>query len=233
MARPRLFLVPQWTDVEWTIRPLLEEWAEVASYDPAQASERGPVSRESLVELGLEELDGLGWDSYFIAGDTFGTGTAARIAHARRDDVRGVALGHACASWDMDGDRAPIRRELWEAMAQLMRRDVDSFVRYGITQLTQGSFDEAVARRMVERVPTEQLEAVWTLIRDEREPIGELLAETGRPLMLAKHDGCLMFTDEGFDDLRASFPDARTLVAVRAPCADEGFARALREFCDG
>ena len=233
MERPRLFLVPQWTDVEWTIRPLLEEWAEVASYDPAQASQHGPVSRDSLVELGLEKLDGLRWDGYFIAGDTFGTGTAARIARTRRDAVRGVALGHAAASWEMDGDRAPIRRELWEAMAQLMHRDVESFVRYGITQLTQGSFDEDVARRMVERVPTEHLEAVWTLIRDEREPIAELLAEIDRPLLLAKHEGCLMFTDEGFEDLRAAFPDARTIAAARAPCADEGFARALREFCEG
>jgi hypothetical protein len=233
VARPRLFLVPQWTEVEWTIRPQLEEWAEVASYDPARASQRGRVSRVALVELGLEELDALGWDRYFIAADTFGTGTAARIARARRDHVQGVALGHAAASWDMEGDRAPIRRELWEAMAQLMRQDVDSFVRYGITQLTQGSFDDEVARRMVERVPTERLESVWMLIKDEREPIGELLAETDRPLLLAKHEGCLMFTDEGFEELRAAFPEAMTVSAANAPCADEAFARALREFCDG
>jgi hypothetical protein len=233
VSAPRLFLVPQWTDVEWTIRPRLEEWAEVASYDPARAAERGPVTRESLVELGLEQLDALGWDSFFIAADTFGTGTAMRIVRTRRDDVRGVALGHACASWDMEGERAPVRKELWEAMAQLMHQDLDSFVRYGITQLTQGSFDEDVSRQMVERVPTEHLEAVWTLIREHPEPIGELLAETERPLLLAKHDGCLMFTDEGFDDLRAAFPDACTMTVAKAPCADEEFARALREFCDG
>jgi hypothetical protein len=233
VARPRLFLVPQWSDVEWTVRPLLEEWAEVASYDPAQVSERGPVTRKSLVELGLEVLDGLGWDSYFIAGDTFGTGTAARIARVRRDAVRGVALGHAAGSWEMDGDRAPVRRELWEAMAQLVRQDMDSFVRYGITQLTQGSFDEEVSRRMVERVPTEHLEAVWQLISDQPEPIRELLDEIDRPLLLAKHDGCLMFTDEGFEDLRAAFPEARAVTTARAPCADEAFADALREFCGG
>jgi hypothetical protein len=40
VAGPRLFLVPQWTDDERTIRPL------------------------------LEELDGLGWDGYFIVGDS-------------------------------------------------------------------------------------------------------------------------------------------------------------------
>ncbi|MGH2960949.1 MAG: hypothetical protein ACRDL3_01960 [Solirubrobacterales bacterium] len=153
MARPRLFLVPLWTEVEWTIRPHLDEWAEVASFDPAMAAERGPPSRESLVAVGLEKLDELGWDGYFIAADTFGTATAAQIARARRSHVQGLALGHACRSWDMEGDRAPVRKELWEAMAQLMRQDVDSFLRYGITQLTQGSFDEDVSRQMVERVP--------------------------------------------------------------------------------
>jgi hypothetical protein len=223
--------MPQWTDAEWTIRPLLEEWAEVGTCDPALAAEHGPVTRRSLVDVGLRRLDELGWRSFFIASDTFGTATAARIARDRRDSVEGIAIGHACPSWDLEGDRAPLRKELWEAMAQLMRQDVDSFIRYGITQLTQGAFDEDVARQMVERVPADNLEAVWMLVRDEHEPIGELLAEADRPLLLAKHEGCLMFTDEGFDDIVAAFPDARTIAAERPPCADERFARALREFC--
>ena len=66
-----------------------------------------------------------------MVGDTFGTATAVRIAHARRDAVQGIALGHASLSWDMDADRAPLNRELWEAMAQLMGQDATSFVRYG------------------------------------------------------------------------------------------------------
>ena len=230
MSGPRLFLVPQLTEVEWTIRPLLEEWAEVASYDPARAVEGGPVRREALVEAGLERLEDLGWVRFLVIGDTFGTATAVRIAHARQDSVDGIALGHACLSWDMEGDRAPINNELWAAMAQLMSQDVNSFVRYGITQLTQGSYDEEVARQMVERVPAGQLEALWTMIRDQREPIGELLGEIDRPLLLAKHEGCLMFTDVGFEDARAEFPSARTVAVERAPSADEGFATALQEF---
>jgi hypothetical protein len=83
---------------------------------------------------------------------------------------------------------------------------------------------------MVERVPAGQLEALWNMIRDQREPIGELLGEIDRPLLLAKHEGCLMFTDAGFEDVRAEFPSARTVAVERAPSADEGFARALREF---
>ena len=33
MDRPRVLLVPTLTEVEWKIRPLIEEWAEVASFD--------------------------------------------------------------------------------------------------------------------------------------------------------------------------------------------------------
>jgi hypothetical protein len=229
----RLFLVPQLSEVEWTIRPLLEEWGEVASYDPARATERGPVSRASLVDAGLEQLERQGWDRFFLVGDTFGCGTAVRIAEARRDAVEGIALGHACPSWDMDGDRAPVNSELWAAMAQLMDQDVSSFVRYGITQLTQGSFDEEVAQQMVERVPPGQLQALWSLIRDQPEPMREMLREIDAPLLLAKHEGCLMFTEEGFEGICAAFPFAHTVAVERAPCADEGFARSLREFCSG
>jgi hypothetical protein len=232
VARTRLFLVPQLTEVEWTIRPLLEEWAEVASYDPARSVRPGAVSREAFVEAGLARLDEQGWERFFVVGDTFGTATAVRIAHARREAVQGVALGHASLSWDMEGERAPLNRELWEAMAQLMGQDATSFVRYGITQLTQGAYDDEVAQQMVERVPPGELEATWTMIRHSREPMGRLLTEIDAPLLLAKHEGCLMFTEVGFEDVRAEFPDAHMAAVEKAPSADEGFAQALREFCD-
>jgi hypothetical protein len=233
MSEPRLFLVPTWTELEWSIRPRLEEWADVASYDPIRSDPPNAMSRESFVNRGLENLEGLGWDGFFVVGDTFGTATAVRIAHARRDSVQGTALGHACLSWDMDGDRAPVKRELWHAMAQLMSQDADSFVRHGLTQITQGSYDEDLARRMVERVPSECMHAAWAMIGEQREPMGELLHELDRPLLLAKHEGCLVFTDEGFEDARATFPDARTVVVNKPPSADDDFAGALREFCAG
>jgi len=181
----------------------------------------------------LDVLDRLGWDGFFVVGDTFGTATAVRIAHARRDSVQGIALGHACLSWDMDGDRAPVKRELWHAMAQLMSQDAASFVRHGLTQITQGSYDEDLAHRMVERVPSECMHAAWAMIGEHREPMGDLLREIDRPLLLAKHEGCLVFTDEGFEDARAAFPDARTIVVEKPPSADDDFPGALRELCDG
>jgi hypothetical protein len=229
----RLFLVPQWTEAEWTIRPLLEEWAEVASYDPADAIAGGAVNRDRLVDAGLDTLERLGWDRFYVVGDTFGTATAVRIARARRDDALGIALGHASLDWGMEGERAVLNRELYAAMSQLISQDAASFIRYGITQLTQGGYDEEVARAMVERVPAGQLREAWDIIRDHPEPIGDLLRELDLPLLLAKHDGCLMFTDAGFEDVSAAFPSARTVSVGRPPSADEEFARALREFCSG
>lgn len=231
MSRPRLFLVPIWTELEFTIRPQLEEWAEVASFDPAQAAAPDELSRDKLVAAGLEELERLGWEEFFIVSDTFGTATAARIAHARRHAVRGVALGHASLSWDMDGDRPPVQRELWAALEQLMSQDSKSFVRHGLTQITQGSYDEALAEEMVRRGPVESMRAIWALTDEQHEPIGELLREIDGPLLLAQHKGCLVFTDEGFDDLLAAFPDARSVITSRAPAGDQAFAAALQDFC--
>jgi pimeloyl-ACP methyl ester carboxylesterase len=232
-ARPRLFLVPQWAPAEWTIQPRLTEWAEVASYDYAAAIEEETVTRELFVDTGLAQLDELGWERFFVVGDTFGTATAARIARERREHVEGVALGHASLSYGMDGERPVINRELWAAMSQLISQDAGAFIRYGITQLTQGGYDEDVAQQMVDRVPAGQMQAAWNLIRDEHEPIGEMLREIDRPLLLAKHDGCLMFTDAGFEDASAAFPSAPTVSVGRPPSADERFAEALREFCLG
>lgn len=203
----------------------------MASFDSIRSSDPAEVSREAFVVRGLEELERLGWEEFHVVGDTFGTATAARIAHARREAVRGLALGHACLSWDMHGERAPVKQELWAAMAELMRRDATSFVRHGLTQLTLGSYDEELAQRMTERIPSHCMQAAWAMIGERREPIGELVAELDQPLLLAKHEGCLVFTDEGFEDAAARFPDARTVAVERPPSADEGFADALRDFC--
>ncbi|MGZ8667343.1 MAG: hypothetical protein ACXWZM_09570 [Solirubrobacterales bacterium] len=37
MSRPRVLLMPSLTEVEWRTRPLIEEWAEVASFDPTRS----------------------------------------------------------------------------------------------------------------------------------------------------------------------------------------------------
>ena len=46
MARPRLFLVCEFTELQWAIKPQLEEWADVVSYDlPGVGTEPGRAHR--------------------------------------------------------------------------------------------------------------------------------------------------------------------------------------------
>ncbi len=93
-------------------------------------------------------------------------------------------------------------------------------------------FNEQFVDQMLERVPVSYVRATWELLSAEHEPIGELMSGLDRPLLLAKHDGCLMFGDEGFEDVIAAFPEAQTVVTEKAPSADPGFAEALRSFSE-
>jgi hypothetical protein len=51
-------------------------------------------------------------------------------------------------------------------------------------------------------------------------------------MVLAKHEGCLMSTDEGFEDAVAALPEAETVVLSDAPSVDPGFADAIRGLCE-
>ena len=64
------------------------------------------------------------------------------------------------------------------------------------------------------------------------EPIGELLRQLDKPLLLVKHDGCLVFTAEGYEDAAAAFPTADKASIPKAPSASDDFAAALRDFCN-
>jgi hypothetical protein len=59
-----------------------------------------------------------------------------------------------------------------------------------------------------------------------------MVKEYGGPLLLAQHVGCLSFTDEGFRDAVAAFPDARVLRVPDAPNVRPEFVDALRQFCE-
>jgi hypothetical protein len=118
-------------------------------------------------------------------------------------------------------------------VTQLLRSDYDSFVRYGLTQFTQGGFDEDTAGRMVERFPPMEIATrVWEMNIVRPEAIADLLGQLDKPMLLAKHEGCLVFTPEGYDDLVSSFPDADTVTVEKATSASEEFAAALRDFCE-
>jgi len=51
------------------------------------------------------------------------------------------------------------------------------------------------------------------------------------PMLFAQHDGCLMFTAEGYADAIAAFPAAITLSTSEKPSASPAFAEALHSFC--
>ena len=241
MARPRILLCPQFTEVEWTIAPRLAEWAEVATFDaPGVGDEPRPggdperFDREMVVQRGLQEVERLGWDSYFVAGDAWGTATAVRLAAARPESVLGLALGHACLSYEREGPRPAVNKEVTAAMTQLLRSDYDSFVRYGMTQFTQGAFDEETSERIVARFPPMEIASkVWEMNIDRVEPVGEMLGKLEVPILLAKHEGCLVFTDEGYEDAVRALPEARRTSVARASSASDEFAAALRDFCEG
>lgn len=234
MPRPRILLVPEFTELTWTIKPALEEWADVASFDPPGiGAEPGTVGRESVIRRGLRMLDELGWEEYFLAADFWGNASAIAIAADRPAAVRGLALGHATLSFRRAGARPPINAEVHAALSQLILQDAESFIRHGIVQATQGSVDEELAGRMVERFPKDSMEAGWDALTEEldfEEEFRSLAVDT--PLLLGRHHECLMSTEEGFEDAAVAFPDALTVITPQACCAAPDFAVSMRALCD-
>src|SRR6476659_946959 len=131
MDRPRLLLVPQLTELEWLIKPRLEEWADVASFDaPGVGSEPGADSftSEAVAARGLEELDRRGWDRCVVVADEFGVAAAACLVETSPDVVEAMALGHARISNELDGERAPLNREVHAGLGTLMKADTRTFI---------------------------------------------------------------------------------------------------------
>ncbi len=234
MSRPRLLLFPGVTELEWVIRPNLEQWADVATFDLPGVGAEPPVERldrQAIIDRSLRELDRRGWDSYILVADAPALPTAVRIALARPGSVEAMALGHACLVHRMDGERPTVNREVAEAFGQLARNDWGNFVRHGLVQVTAGSIGDELAARMLERVPIEIGREVWEMNLRDPEPFGDLIREVGVPLLFAKHEGCLGHTDEGFEDAVAAFPEARAVSVPTAPSVSAEFAEALRQFC--
>jgi pimeloyl-ACP methyl ester carboxylesterase len=236
MDRPHVLLVPTLTEVEWKIKPLLQEWAEVASFDaPGVGNEpTTALTPEAIVARGVEEIDRRGWERCVIVGDEAGAAQATHIAGARPAATRALVLGHATLTFGRDGPRRPLNGELFDALVQLAHTDYRSYVR-ALCQLTQHAYDDELADRYMERVSQEvalgYLEHL--LPRMETERLEPILGSLGVPMLLVQHRGCLGWTAEGFEDAVAAFPDATTgSVEIKASC-DPRFAELIREFCEG
>src|SRR5205823_9906072 len=131
------------------------EWVEVVFFDAFGVSVEPlepTLRREAIVRRGLTELDRCGWDSCVLVADGFSGAVAIHLAERWLGSVEGLALGHARLSNSVEGKRAPVNREVWEALGQLLQRDYRAFVRHAISQVTKGSFGQDLADRMLERI---------------------------------------------------------------------------------
>jgi pimeloyl-ACP methyl ester carboxylesterase len=234
--RPRVLLVPTLTEIEWKVAALIAEWAEVATFDVPGVGDEPAAEKltvDAIVGRGLEEVDARGWLRYVVAGDEHGAFAATRLAAARPQAVAGLALGHACLEYRATGDRAPINGEVMSAFARLATVDYPTYVRH-LTQLTQDAYDDELANEYLRRVPHElTLELPSVIAELASEPLEPLLRNLGVPLFLVKHEGCLGWTDEGYEDAVAAFPEAATLTTANKSSTDPDFATGLRAFCEG
>ncbi|MGH2956232.1 MAG: hypothetical protein ACRDL6_04475 [Solirubrobacterales bacterium] len=244
MERPRLLLIPEFTELEWTIKPQLEEWAEVATYDPpGVGAESVPESeleriaadgahrRAVIAERGLAEASRRGWERFVMVSDSGANHAASRLASVRPDVVQAMAFGHACLSLESDGERAPINAEVRSVMESLVGQDREQFVQHALTQLTGGAYDERLANQILDRVPMKLLTRAW--LQDTDEPADRLIRDLDIPLLFVKHEGCLLYTEEGFEDAAAAIPQARTDSVTDKPSVSPEFGEMLRELCEG
>lgn len=234
MSRPRVLLMPSLTEVEWRTRPLIEEWAEVASFDaPGVGDEpRTEFSANAIVDRGLAELDARGWESFVLVGDEIGAAQATRLAGRRPGSVEAIALGHPSLSLIGAGPRAPLNGDVVAALVQLARTDFRSFVR-ALTQVTRTAYDDELAERYMERVTPEVAEEFLPELVGPTadQDLGPTLRLLEGPKLLVEHTGCVMWTREGFEDIAAAFPEARTASLDVKPSVNPDFAELLREFC--
>jgi pimeloyl-ACP methyl ester carboxylesterase len=231
------------TELYWLIRPSLEEWAEVASYDPPgvgnEAPREGPVVA-GIARRGLEELDRLGWERCVLAADAYGALAVVELAGLALGHIAGLALGHATLSFQHGGPRPAIDPAVNLAATRMMETDYRGWLRQDVAvwDVRRGPagqpLPDALVDEIVKRVPRSVGLTLSRKLEEEAEEYGSLeprLRALGLPLLLAKHRDCVTFTAEGFADAVAAFPEARRIECDTRPTVSDEFADALREFC--
>ena len=229
-----MLLVPSISELEWApIRPLLEQWAEVASFDipgVGAASLPAELELEACIARALGELEARGWSDAVIAGDQFGSGLAVLAASRWSGTVRGLALGHACLHYRRDGERPTISA----AVADLQLQLTELAPATGRQMLVQGmkfTYGDDIAAAVAARLP-EGFPAAFArfLLAHEDIELEPYLRELDVPLLLTEHSDCALWTREGFEDAAAAFPEAVTTASTDNPSSSREFAEALREF---
>ena len=97
----------------------------------------------------------------------------------------------------------------------------------GPTRLARG---EAFGRFVNEKLSAHHIVAIVPLCGHNARCM--YTSEVALPLLFAKHEGCLVASDEGFEDAVTAFPNARAMAVPEAPSVSSDFAQALRAFCD-
>jgi pimeloyl-ACP methyl ester carboxylesterase len=240
--RPQILLVPSWSEVQWGIRPELEKWADVASYDPPGVGDEPPAEGplpEAIVARGVAEIERRDWTRCTVVGDDFGCVFATLIAAMQRPRVVGLALGHACLAHRPDGDRPTMNPEVAEVSRRLVAIDFRSFIRQdgavwdsrpGVSIESGDQVIDAIATRVPPAHAVRLLDELEAGIQEAGGSLEPFLRELDVPLLLAQHEGCIIFTPHGFEDATAAFPDATALSTHVSPCLSADFAAALRTF---
>jgi hypothetical protein len=232
--KPRLLLVPSMSELEWgRILPLLEEWAEVATYDLlglGETESSQPLDVASSVAFGVEELERRAWSTAIIVGDQFGSALAVLVAEAWGGHVRGLALGHACLTFTRDGPRpaiSAIAADFQLQLTRLGRAQADQMFLQGVEMTYGADVAEGIRARLS---PNFTQQYAQLLLDNQEIDLEPRLRGLGVPLLFAQHKECGLWMPEGFEDAVAAFPDARTLVTEENPGSSEEFAAELREF---
>lgn len=242
--RPRILLVPNLTELEWAVQPLLEEWADVASYDGPGVGDEPPLEGlrpHATADRGLAELDRRGWDRCVVAADELGSPAAVLLAQHRPAAVQALVLGHPIVSVELAGTRPSFNEGVARAHLQLADASFRAFVReqmrawMGLHERPIEDAD-ALTDRYLARVTPEvarmshaQLwEEADRYVADVRAALAEL---EGIPKLLVHHEGCLLYTREGFEDAAAAMPGAETAATSQKPSVDPAFSDILRSFC--
>jgi pimeloyl-ACP methyl ester carboxylesterase len=198
------------------------DWADVESFD---------VPVEEPVAAAVTRLDELGWDTAVVVADSHAQRLAVEVVTAHPGRIRAVALSHAVARYRVSGDRPALHPELTSAARQLLDGDPMAFWR-AVTQLTQGAMADDWVERWAAAVPAERARAFWDELGATEPPLAEALRGLDKPVLLAHHEGCMMWQPEGFEDAVAALPEARAIRCRDIPAFDPAFGQALRELVE-
>jgi pimeloyl-ACP methyl ester carboxylesterase len=230
MSRPHLLYVPIAVGVE--AEPVIErvDWADVATFDvPGAGSNRGVpwTGVEGVCELAVATVDALGWERFGIVCDSHGQAAGIELALSRRERVEGIFIGHAAAHYTTKGERPAMNPSIYEAAAQLLEGEYRSFGR-AITQLTQGATTDEQVDAWIAAFPQDLARRAFQELAEAEPELVTRLRGSGLPVVLGQHKGCLMWTDEGFEDAVAALPEAAAVVADGVPAHDPAFIEAMR-----